>query len=372
MDPRQQFCPNMACPARGKVGENNIVVHSRKEARYQCKICRKTFAATTGTPFYRLHHPLELMVVVATLIAYGCPLQAIVVAFHLDERTVMDWQKRAGRHCQRVHEQLVLHPRDLEHVQADEIRVKGQGKVVWLAMAIMVSTRLWLGGVVGRKRDERLILSLVQIIRQCALARPLLICVDGFIAYVEAVQQVFRTPLPSGKRGRPWLIPWPDIHIGQVVKRYQGKRVVDVTRRMARGCLETAFALLKSSHGGTKLNTAFIERLNATFRSRLAVLVRRSRALIRNPQTLEPLMYLMGCVYNFCTEHKSLRLKLWVGSHGFRWVQRTPALAAGLTDHIWTVKELLLFQIPPPEWQPLKHRGRLSQAEKALIARWRS
>jgi hypothetical protein len=310
------------------------------------------------------------MVIVATLIAHGCPLQAIVAAFHLDERTVMDWQERAGRHCQRVHEQLVQRPRDLGHVQADEIRVKGQGKVIWLAMAIMVSTRLWLGGVIARRRDEHLILVVVQIIRSCALARPLLICVDGFIAYLQAVRLVFRTPLPNGKRGRPWLIFWPDIHLGQVVKRYQGKRVVDITRRMAQGCLEAAQALLQKSHGGTKLNTAFIERLNATFRSRLAVLVRRSRALIRHPQTLEALMYLMGSVYNFCTEHKSLRLKLWVGSHGFRWVRRTPALAAGLTDHIWTVKELLLFRIPPPGWQPPKHRGRRSRAEKALITRW--
>jgi transposase-like protein len=358
----------MACPARGKIGENNIVVHSRKEARYQCKICRKTFADTTGTPFYRLHHPVELMVIVATLIAHGCPLQAIVAAFQLDERTVMDWQDRAGRHCQRVHEHLVQQPRDLEHVQADEIRVKGQGKVVWLAMAIMVHTRLWLGGVIARQRDEHLILALVQIIRKCALARPLLICVDGFIAYVQAVQLVFRSPLPNGKRGRPWLISWPDIHIGQVVKRYQGKRVVDVTRRMGRGCLATAQALLAKSHGGTKLNTSFIERLNATFRSRLAVLVRRSRALIRNPETLKPLMYLMGCVYNFCTEHKSLRLPGIIGGH--KWIARTPAIAAGLTDHIWTVKELLLFRIPPPGWQLPKHRGRHSRVEKALIARW--
>jgi transposase-like protein len=358
----------MACPARGKVGKNNIVVHSRKEARYQCTICRKTFADTTGTPFYRLHHPVELMVIVATLIAHGCPLQAIVAAFHLDERTVMDWQERAGRHCQRVHEHLVQQPRDLEHVQADEIRVKGQGKVVWLAMAIMVHTRLWLGGVIARQRDEHLILALVQIIRKCALARPLLICVDGFIAYVQAVQLVFRSPLPNGKRGRPWLISWPDIHIGQVVKRYQGKRVVDVTRRMARGCLAMAQALLAKSHGGTKLNTAFIERLNATFRSRLAVLVRRSRALIRNPETLKPLMYLMGCVYNFCTEHKSLRLPGIIGGH--KWIARTPAIAAGLTDHIWTVKELLLFRLPPPGWQLPKYRGRHSQVEKALIARW--
>lgn len=370
MDPREQFCPNMACPARGKVGENNIVVHSRKEARYKCNLCGKTFVETTGTPMYRLHHPAEVMVIVATLIAHGCPLQAIVAAYHLDERTLMDWQERVGRHCQRVHEHLIEQPQDLEQVQADEIRVKGQGKVIWLAMALMVRTRLWLGGVVAERRDEHLILALIQIVRKCALARPLLICVDGFSAYVQAIARTFRSPLPTGKRGRPQLISWPDIHIGQVIKRYQGKRVVDITRRIARGCLETAQALLQKSRGGTKLNTAFIERLNATFRSRLAVLVRRSRALIRNPQTLEPLMYLMGTIYNFCTEHKSLRLPGIIGGH--KWIARTPAIAAGLTDHIWTVKELLLFRIPPPDWQPPKHRGRRSQAERALIARWSS
>lgn len=370
MDPRTQFCPNMTCPARGKLGENNIVVHSRKEARYKCSVCEKTFAATTGTPFYRLHHPAELLVIVATLIAHGCPLQAIVAAYHLDERTILNWQEQTGLHCQRVHEHLVQQPQDLEHVQADEIRVKGQGKIVWLAMAIMVHTRLWLGGVVAQRRDERLIWALVQIIRSCALARPLLICVDGFSAYVQAIQQGFRSPLPNGKRGRPWLIPWPDIHIGQVVKHYQGRRVVDVTRRMAQGCLEAAKVMLAKSHGGTKLNTAFIERLNATFRSRLAVLVRRSRALIRNPQTLEPLMYLMGSVYNFCTEHKSLRLPLWISERRYHWVQRTPAMAAGLADHCWSVKELLSFRTPLPAWEGPKHRGRRSAAEKALIARW--
>jgi len=182
------------------------------------------------------------------------------------------------------------------------------------------------------------------------------------------VQRAFRSPLPAGKHGRPQLISWPDIHIGQVIKRYQGKRVVDITRRMAQGCLEMAQTLLEKSRGGTKLNTAFIERLNATFRSRLAVLVRRSRALVRNPQTLEPLVYLMGTIYNFCTAHKSLRLPGIVGGH--KWIARTPAIAAGLTDHIWTVHELLLFRIPPPDWLPPKHRGKRSQAERDLMARW--
>jgi hypothetical protein len=107
---------------------------------------------------------------------------------------------------------------------------------------------------------------------------------------------------------------------------------------MAQGCMETAQTLLTKSQGGSKLNTAFIERLNVTFRSRLAALVRRSRALLRNPETLVPQMYLMGCVFTFCTEHKSLRLPGIIGGH--KWINRPPAIAAGLTDHVWTVKEL--------------------------------
>jgi transposase-like protein len=368
MDPQTQFCPNKGCPARGKVGKNNIVIHSCKEARYKCQICGKTFAATIGTPFYRLRYSMEVVTQVVTLIAYGCPVQAIVAAFQLDERTVMAWQESSGQHCQRVHQHLVQQPRELGHVQADEIRVKAQGKVLWMAMAIMVQTRLWLGGVVSEQRNQSLIIELIQIVKSCALARPMLFCVDGLRSYVKAIQLVFRTPLPRGKRGRPRLIAWPAIHIGQVIKRYEGKRVVDVTHRMAQGSLEAALALIADSNGGAKLNTAFIERINATFRSRLASLARRSRAILRNPETLQPLMFLMGSVYNFCSYHKSLRLPGIVGGH--KWIPRTPAIAAGLTDHIWTVKELLLFRVPPPAWVPAIHRRRPSQAEATLIARW--
>ena len=98
-------------------------------------------------------------------------------------------------------------------------------------------------------------------------------------------------------------------------------------RRMAQGSETAAKALLAESQGGTKLNIAYINRLNATFRSRLASLARRSRALLENPEKLTPLVYLLGSVYNFCSEHKSLRLKLWVGERNFRWVQRTLAMA---------------------------------------------
>ena len=99
------------------------------------------------------------------------------------------------------------------------------------------------------------------------------------------------------------------------------------------------------------LNTAYIERLNATFRSLIAALARRSRALARTPALLEQGMYLAGCVYNFCSEHQSLALALIVvGRHGEarRWVGRTPAMVAGLTDHCWSVQELLNYRFTSP------------------------
>jgi len=360
----------MDCPARGKTGQGNINIHSREPGRYKCKVCNKTFSAKVGTPFYRLHYSDDLVSCVMTLIAFGCPVQAIVAAYGLDERTVMAWQHRTGEHCQRVHEHLVERPRDLIHVQLDEIRVKAQGMVLWLAMAVMVSTRLWLGACVSQQRDESLITAIVQLVRETALARPLLICVDGLRSYLQAIQDVFRSPLLDGRQGRPRWVHWPEIHIGQVIKHCQGKRVVDVTCKMAQGSEITARALLAKSLGGTQLNTAYIERLNATFRSRLASLARRSRALLKKPETLTPLVYLMGTVYNFCSEHHSLRLKLSISERSYRWVQRTPAMAAGLTDHCWSVEELLQFRLPIPPWVPPKHRGRRSKAEKALIVRW--
>ncbi len=71
----------MGCPARGKIGKGNIVIHSQKEARYKCTRCGHTFAAHHGTPYYRLHHEAGRFTQVITLLAYGCPLQAIVTAF---------------------------------------------------------------------------------------------------------------------------------------------------------------------------------------------------------------------------------------------------------------------------------------------------
>jgi transposase-like protein len=358
MNPHDQFCPNPNCSARGQVGAGNIQVHSPKERRYRCRECGQTFSESKGTALYQVKKPRELFVLVTTLLAYGCPVQAVVAAFGLDERTVRAWWGRAGDHCQAVHEAVIGKSQlDLEQVQADEIKVKTQQGTVWMAMAMMVRTRLWLGGVVSPQRDLALIVALVACIRAIAMCRPLLLAVDGLSSYVRAFQDSFRSPLPRRTCGRPRLVAWRDIAIVQVVKHRAAE--LDIERRIVQGCPTLVARLVQVSQGVGGINTAFIERLNATFRQRLACLTRRSRALARSPQTLLPIMFLVGTVYNFCTFHQSLRLPLLIGSHGHRhWVQRTPALAAGLTDHRWSVLELLTFKIPPPPWVPPKRRGR--------------
>src|SRR5437667_1856452 len=133
MNACKQFCPNLDCKARGQVGQGNIVVHGRKRPRYKCKTCERTFSAKAGTALEGLRKPTELIVIVITLLSYGCPLQAIVHAFGLDERTVASWRDRAGAHCERVHQALVeTGELDLVHVQADEIRVKGRKVIAWM------------------------------------------------------------------------------------------------------------------------------------------------------------------------------------------------------------------------------------------------
>ena len=305
--------------------------------------------------FEGLRKPEELIVVVVTLLTYGCPVQAIVHALGLDERTVADWRDRAGAHCQRVHEGIVEQGKlDLMHVQADEIRGKGCNMIAWMGLAMMVSTRLWLAGVVQVSRDRHLADELLHQVRRCAVVlRPLLVLTDGWSAYPNSIRRAFREKVKLTRGvGRARLQVWPEWHICTVIKRTQKKRVVEITRKIAHGLLEQAEKLLERSRGGTVLNTAFIERLNGTFRERLASLTRKSRHAARRLTALEMGMYLIGCTYNLCFAHHEL------SKPSQRGAVCTPAMAAGLTDHVWSIDELLRYQIAPPLWVPPKRRVR--------------
>src|SRR3972149_2471461 len=190
------------------------------------------------------------------------------------------------------------------------------GKRVWMAMAMAVPSRLWLGGVISVHRDLALITNLVQMVRTCALSLVILVCVDGLASYVTAFRRGVRRPAEAGLGARP-----------------------------------------RATNGVKGINTAYIERLNATFRGALVPLVRRGRAIAHKEAVLTAGMYLVGCAYNFCWYHESLRLTAPEGASR-KWQERTPAMAAGLTDHCWTMLELLGYQVPLPAWVAPKRRGR--------------
>ena len=224
-------------------------------------------------------------------------------AFGLDERTVASGRDRAGTHCEQVHQAVVEQGKlDLIHVQADEIRVKGRGMLVWMGLAMMVSTRLWLAGVVSPTRDTALADRLMRQVRACAQSvRALWVCTDGWAAYPNSIRRAFREKVKeTAGRGRACLRVWPQLHIGTVIKHSVKKHVTHITRQISHGMLEQANALLSRSQGGTMLNTAIIPRLNGTMRERLATLTRKCRHAAHRLAALHTGMYLLGCSYNFC------------------------------------------------------------------------
>jgi transposase-like protein len=347
MNPHAQFCHNPACSAHGERGLGNIGIYSRKERRYSCKLCHKPFAATQGTAFYRLQTSAEVVALVLTLLSLGCPPKAVVAAFGFDERTVARWQLAAGQQCERFHEHWTkVHPVEIQHAQADELWVKAVGRRLWMGMAVAVESRLWLGGVIGPTRDRAFLRALIQLIRRAARQPAILVCVDGLAGYVTAVRYVFRRPIHTGQPGRPRMVAEKGVLVGQVIKQYAKGHVVAVRQQIVQGSALALQRVLARTGGGTQINTAFIERLNATFRARLVRLVRRGRALARTQAALEAGMYLVGCAYNFCSFHESLRLPA-PEEAGRKWIERTPAMAAGLTPVRWSMRELLSYPVPP-------------------------
>jgi hypothetical protein len=303
----------------------------------------------------------EKIRIVVTLLSYGCPRQAIVHAFGLDERTVAAWQRRAGTHCKHVHMDIVQQGKvESHHIQADEIRAKGRKIIVWIALAMDVTTRLWLAGTVSEHRDRTLIDLLMQRVHACCqVVHGLLVCTDGFAAYPRSIVRAFREKVKKHTEpGRCSLEAWPDLCIATVIKHTKKKRVVEITRKLTRGTGEKAKELLLQTKGCTEFNTAFIERLNGTVRERLAPLTRKCRHAAARVETLETGMYLIGCTYNFCFPHQELSKKTHFGR------PTTPAMAAALTDHIWSIRELLWYKVAPallvqaPSAEPKRSRGR--------------
>ena len=145
--------------------------------------------------------------------------------------------------------------------------------------------------------------------------------------------------------------------MGPVVKRDVRRRGVRVERRVVCGSRKAVAAVLSATKSGTGLKTASIERLNATFRASLAPRVRRGRASAHAEAPLSAGLWLVGGAYHCCWWHGGLRVAAPTGA-SWKWQERPPAMAAGLTNHRWTMHERLRYQVPRSPWAAAKRRGR--------------
>jgi hypothetical protein len=138
--------------------------------------------------------PRWLVVAVLTLLAYGCPVQAIVAAFDLDENAPSPAGKESPVLSAGESTSISLEAGrvTLLQVQADEIRVKAVGGIFWLACALEVRSRLWLGGVISRHRDGELVRRLLIRVRGCGPVGSILLVTDGFASYKSQALKLFR------------------------------------------------------------------------------------------------------------------------------------------------------------------------------------
>jgi hypothetical protein len=146
-------------------------------------------------------------------------------------------------------------------------------------------------------------------------------------------------------------MPLPGLLYAQVVKTVRRRRFVHVRHRVVFGTLEAVQQVLAAC--GWQINTAFIERVNLSIRQHVAAVGRRVTTLCKGEDGMQQQLVLYHVSDNFCLPHASLRQPLPQPepTHGTgsarQWRSCTPAMAAGLTDRVWTLREVLLFRVPP-------------------------
>jgi len=293
--------------------------------------------------------------------------------FEVDPNTVLAWLVEAADQLQAFSRYFLcdVHVRQLQldelyavlsalkdgEISETEALTRLSRSPHWVWAAIDPVTKLLLTLDVGDRTlamAQRVVHQVVQVLAPGCV--PLFLT-DGFTEYttallthygqwVQPVRRRAQSPVP-----KPRWMPLPGLLYAQVVKTVRRRRLVDVQHRVIFGTLGAVQQVL-AAHGW-QINTAFIERINLTIRQHVAAVGRRVTTLCKGADGLHQQLTLYHVYYNFCLPHASLRLPLPQPepTHGTgsakRWQPRTPAMAAGLTDHVWTLREVLLFRVPP-------------------------
>jgi IS1 family transposase/transposase-like protein len=356
-------CPNHRCPYFGitdalihaLVGDGT---HGQVEQiqTFRCQACRTTFSARRHTPLYRLKTPSRQIAMVLTALSEGLDSSAAERVFGYRQTTITTWLTRAGSHAQTLHERCFCNLR-LPHLQLDELRtrLRSYKQILWLWLAIDPITKILPVLQLGPRTQNAAHL-LIHSLRQLLASDCLPVFTsDGLNVYFYALTAHFGHWLSvshRGRKARQWQVAAGLIY-GQVKKSYRQRKLVRVTHVMRLGTgAALKVALQKMGLSGC-LNTAFIERVNLTVRHGVAALARRTWATSQQaPQLLAHLEW-WRAYYHFVRPHASLRVALVKPRErggrlmAQRYLQRTPAMAAGRTNRQWTAREVLCYPLPP-------------------------
>ena len=377
VDTSRHFCPNPDCAYRGWVGWGNLSANGHPSSgpwrQLHCTACDGYFLETHGTLFHGKRVTPDLLVWAVGALAEGLGIRAVARVFEVDPNTVLHWLVEAADHL-KVFSQYFLHDVRVTQVQLDELyallsAVK-DGEVSeaealhrlsrsphWVWVALDPVTKLLLTIAVGDRTlamAQRLVHQVAQVFAPGCV--PLFLT-DGLKDYATALLTHFgywvQPPRrqATGPAPKPRWMPQPQLLYAQVVKTVRRRRLVRVRHRVVFGTLEAVQQVLAAC--GWQINTAFVERINLTIRQHVAAVGRRATTLCKHEVGLRQQLVLYHLYYNFCLPHASLRQPLPqpVPTNGTgstkQWQPRTPAMAAGLTDHVWTLREVLLYRVPP-------------------------
>ncbi len=329
--------------------------------------------------FYGKRVPVELIVHVLACVAEGLGIRATARVFEVDPNTVLGWLVEAAEQLQTFAQYFLCHVH-VKHLQLDALyavlsAVKdgelSEAKAIerlsrsphWVWVAMDPESKLLLTLDVGERTLAMAQRVVHQVAQRLAPGCVPLFLTDGFKAYMTALLTHFGSWVqperrqPTGPLPKPRWMPLPQLLYAQVIKTMRRRRLVRMSHRVVFGTLEAVQHVLAPL--GWQSNTSFVERINLDLRQHVAAVGRRVNTLCKGADGLRQQLALYYTYYNFCLPHASLRQPLpqpvatnGTGS-GKLWQPCTPAMAAGLTDHVWTLREVLLYRVPP--WpQPME------------------
>lgn len=380
IDTAMHFCPHVGCDYRGWRGLGNLRANGHPSGgpwrQFHCTSCKGYFLETHGTLFHGKQAAVDLIVRVVACLAEGLGSRATARVFEVDANTVLHWLAEAAEQL-RAFSAYFLCKLHLEQLQLDEVyavlrdlkagdlsedeairRLECASSWVWTAMD--PRSKLLVVVDVGCRtlaRAQRVVHQVTQVLAPGCV--PLLLT-DGLKDYGTALLTHFGQWMhperrqDKGPRPKPRWMPLSELLYAQVGKSYRRRRLVRVSHRVVFGTVEAVQQVLAQC--GWTINTAFVERLNLDIRQCVSAVGRRVNTLCQGETGLRDQWTLSQVYHNFVLPHASLRQALTepIPTNGTGaakvWRPCTPAMAAGLTDHVWSLKEVLFYRVPP--WPP--------------------